>query len=255
MTAVAAGAAAFAGNAIPPATRHTLYFTSQAISSPTTLQAMNKPSLITRGALALVLALAAALPASAQSFDWGVVAGLNLTKLQLYGSGAEGLKSNNRTGWYVGPKVAFNTVLGIGVDAALEYSQRDLEIDNHGTAETETYRTLEIPVNLRYNIGFGKKAGLYVSTGPQFGFALQNMSWDNFGTGSNFSRSNLNTTWNIGAGVRLLNHLEVGIGYNFALSRAGKAVFNTLGGPTGTSNDAELKYKTNTFQVQLSCYF
>ena len=204
--------------------------------------------------VALLLALGAAMPVSAQSFDWGFVAGLNLTKLKLYGA-SENLKSGNRAGWYVGPKVTFNTVLGIGVDAALEYSQRDLEIDNGQNAETETYRTLEIPVNLRYNIGFGKKAGFYVSTGPQFGFALQNMSWDNLGSGANFSRNNLNTTWNIGAGVRLLNHLELGIGYNFALGRAGKAIWNTLGGPTGTSTDGELKYKTNTFQVQLAYMF
>ncbi len=216
---------------------------------------------ITAICVAFVIAFACATTVRAQSFDWGIVAGLNLTKLKFNGS-AKGMaqtnfKSDNKAGWYVGPKFAFNTVLGIGVDASLQYSERDLDING----ESETYRTLEIPINLRYNIGLGKKAGVYISTGPQFGFALQNMqwNWEDFGSGGNmdssFGRRNLNTTWNIGAGVRLLNHLEIGVGYNFALSRTGKAIFENFGGTAGTSTDYELKYRTNTFQVQVAYMF
>ena len=65
----------------------------------------------------------------------------------------------------------------------------------------------------------------------------------------------MNTTWNIGAGVRLFKHLEASVGYNFALSKAGKAIFNNLGGSTGNSDDYELKYKTNTFQLQVAYMF
>lgn len=205
--------------------------------------------------LALLLALFTAAPASAQTFDWGIVAGMNLTKLKLSGNAKENFKSNNRTGWYVGPKIALNTAIGFGIDAALEYSQRELEIDNRTTTENETYRTLEIPVNLRYNIGLGKKAGVYIATGPQFGFALKNMSWSNVGTGTNFDRNNMNTTWNIGAGLRLLNHLEVGVGYNFALGKAGKAIWEGVSDTSGNSTDYELEYKTNTFQVQVAYMF
>jgi opacity protein-like surface antigen len=108
---------------------------------------------------------------------------------------------------------------------------------------------------VRYNIGLGKIAGIYVFTGPQFGFAFKNMEWSNFGSGTNFSKENMNTTWNIGAGVRLMKHLEASIGYNFALGKAGKAIFNNFGGETGNSQDLELKYKTNTFQVQVAYMF
>ena len=210
-----------------------------------------------------IVAVALALPAQAQSFSWGITGGLNMTKLKMYGSFKEAsrdFQSDNKCGWYIGPKVEFNTVLGIGVDAALEYSQRDLNIsttDVNGmpTSESEKYRTIEIPVNLRYNIGLGKLASVYVATGPQFGFALNNMKWGNIGSGDNFSRSNLNTTWNIGAGVRLLKHLEVGVGYNFALGKAGKAMFQSVGGTVGSNQDYQLKYKTNTFQVQVAYLF
>lgn len=209
--------------------------------------------------LALLLALFTATPANAQSFDFGIVAGLNLSKLKLSGSAkntvVKNLESGNRAGWYVGPKIYLSTALGLGFDAAVEYSQRELEIDDGVTTESETYRTLEIPINIRYNIGLGKKAGIYVATGPQFGFAFKNMSWKNVGSGENFDRSNLNTTWNIGAGLRLLNHLEVGIGYNFAIGKVGKTILGQFVNSAGESEDYELEYKTNTFQVQLAYTF
>lgn len=159
--------------------------------------------------------------------------------------------TGNKCGWYIGPKAMINLPIGLGIDAALEYSQRDLEIND----ESEKYRTIEIPVNIRYNIGLGSKAGIYVATGPQFGFALDNMKWSNLGSGGNFSRSNLNTTWNVGAGVRLLGKLEIGIGYNFAMGNTGKAIFENLGGAAGDSQDYELEYKTNTFQAQIAYFF
>jgi len=209
--------------------------------------------------LALLLALPTAAPASAQTFDFGIVAGLNLSKLKFSGNYKNTIKKNlesgNRAGWYVGPKIYLNTALGLGFDAAVEYSQRELEIDDGTTTDRETYRTLEIPINVRYNIGLGKKAGVYVATGPQFGFAFKNMSWKNIGSGDNFDKSNLNTTWNIGAGLRLLNHLEIGVGYNFALGKVGKSILKNVGGSTGESEDYELEYKTSTFQVQVAYLF
>ena len=96
-----------------------------------------------------------------------------------------------------------------------------------------------------------------MATGPQFGFGLENMSWENMlpGSPSNFSKNNMTTTWNIGAGVRLLKHLEVGVGYNFALTGMGKTIFDYTTGIVGASNDYQLRYKTNTFQVQAAYYF
>ena len=203
--------------------------------------------------LALLLVMAA--PAAAQSLSWGVTAGLNLSKLSLSGDyknmAGTNFSTDNKAGWYVGPKVVFNTVLGVGVDASLQYSERSLSIGG----ESEKYRTIEIPINLRYNIGLSSIASVYVSTGPQFGFGLQNMSWEGALGGGNFDKSNMTTTWNVGAGVRVLKHLEVGVGYNFALGSVGKTLFENVGGSTGGSRDYQLEYKTNTFQVQATYYF
>lgn len=204
--------------------------------------------------VALVLGTAYAAPALAQGFQWGVVGGLNLSKVSIKGSAKDNFSPDNRAGWYIGPKVSFTLPLGLGFDGALEYSQRRL---NMADDVSNTYRTLEIPVNVRYNIGLGKLASVYLATGPQFGFGLGNMSWDNLigdngsGNGGAFSKSNMNTTWNVGAGLKLLGHLDVGVGYNFAIGKVGSVIT----GLEGTSQDEELEYKTNTFQVQVAYMF
>lgn len=211
--------------------------------------------------IALLLAFVGTVAAQAQSFSYGITAGYNLTKLTFSGSAKKNFSSDNKPGWFIGPKVEFNTVIGLGMDASLQYSQRKLNIcenmyeasDDILDNRSETYRTIEIPINVRYNVGLGKMASVFVYTGPQFGFPLQSMKWDDFGTGSNFSKEKMNTTWNIGAGVRLLKHLEANVGYNFALSKAGSAILNNFGVETGSGKS--LKYRTNTFQVQVAYMF
>lgn len=212
--------------------------------------------------IALLLAFVGTVAAQAQSFSYGITAGYNLTKLTFSGSAKGHFSSDNKPGWFIGPKVEFNTVIGLGMDASLQYSQRKLNIcenmyeasDDILDNRSETYRTIEIPINVRYNVGLGKMASVFVYTGPQFGFPLQSMTWDDFGTGSNFSKEKMNTTWNIGAGVRLLKHLEANVGYNFALSKAGSAILNNFGVETG-SGKSLMKYRTNTFQVQVAYMF
>ena len=117
--------------------------------------------------LLVVLSLCLSLPMAAQ-VRLGVVGGLNLSKVSF--AQLPDCSSSNRTGWYLGPKVQLNIpVIGIGLDVAAEYSQRKLNnVDN-----SYTYRSLEIPLNLRYQLGISL-AKVYVATGPQFGFQLGN---------------------------------------------------------------------------------
>lgn len=191
-------------------------------------------------AVALCLGLASAAPAAAQSLKLGVVAGMNLSKLNFNGGGSN-FDSENRYGWYIGPKLNIGLPLGFGLDVAAEYSQRRLNLDDNSS---ETLKSIEVPVNVRYNIGLGSIAALYVATGPQFGFNVGNKHWDFSDLGDTFSVRRMNTSWNVGAGVRILSHLEVGVAYNIALSKYAKS----LGAD-------DYSFKANTFQVQLAYLF
>lgn len=193
---------------------------------------------------AFALALVMAIPASAQ-LQWGVLGGLNLSKVNT-SSALDNLKTDNMAGWYLGPKVNFTLpIVGLGFDAALLYSQKKLNLDNEST----TFRSIEIPVNLRWTYGFSSLAAVYIATGPQFGFNVGNSKWtiddSIFANGKEtFKKKNMSTSWNIGAGVKLLKHLEVGLLYNIALSKYYK----------GAGSDS-YNFKSNSFQIQAAYLF
>ncbi|MGN1260952.1 MAG: outer membrane beta-barrel protein, partial [Alloprevotella sp.] len=125
--------------------------------------------------IAMLLSVLGTQTASAFSFDWGVTGGLNLTKLKIDGSHSRLLDSENRAGWFIGPKVNVGLIAGFGLDGALLYSQvkynmtyTDEGMANFEVSESETMRSIAIPINLKYSIGLGKIANVYVATGPQF---------------------------------------------------------------------------------------
>lgn len=198
----------------------------------------------------LFLALAAVccvLPASAQ-FKFGVEAGLNASKVSV-----DHFDAKNRTGWFVGPKAQFTLpVVGLGVDAALLYSQKYMEMEpetNLGESGsiTKNMPYLEIPINLKYNLGFSSLIGIYVATGPQYSWYLggKTLSWNNLEYGSLETSS---FSWNVGLGINALSHLQVGVTYNIALGQTGEV--------TGIADVAKTaKLKNNTWQVRLAYMF
>lgn len=200
--------------------------------------------------LALLLSLAWATPASAFGFDWGVTGGLNLTKLKLKGDAKQMFSSDNRAGWFVGPKAHMSLAMGFGLDGALLYSQQKYNLTERGDdgiSESKTSRSIAIPINLRYSIGLGSVASVFITTGPQFDFNIGNKDWyDN-----TFERENMTTTWNVGAGVKVLGHVELGVGYNFALGKVGESLVSNTGISVGENSD----FRSNTFTAQATIYF
>lgn len=193
--------------------------------------------------LALVLAMAWASQAHAQ-FKLGVVGGMNLTSLSFDKS--KNFDSENRCGWFLGPKVTFTLpIIGLGIDASVQYMNRrmNVEVDNGGVSlsESKNLQTIEIPLNLRYSFGFGSIAAVYLATGPQFGYNIGNKLLEGV------KLKEANTTWNVGVGARLLGHLEVGATYNIALSKFGK-IYDFV---SSSSNG----FKSNTWQVQVGYFF
>ncbi len=200
-------------------------------------------------ALITALMIGGATTASAQ-INFGVVGGLNVSKLSYDRSTL--FDSENRAGWFIGPKMWVKVpIVGLGINAALEYNQRRLygEVKNSdGTiSKADYYKSIEIPINVRYSIGLASLASIYAETGPQFGFTVGNKTPSEI---VKFKSSNV--TWNVGLGVRLVNHLEIGAAYNIALSNFGDIHIPVI---SEVTKNAKSDFKTNSWQISAAYIF
>ena len=197
-----------------------------------------------------VAALFVAAPAQAQT-SFGLKGGLNVTNMTL---SSDVLDVSNRAGFFVGPTVKFTLpIVGLGVDAAVLYDQREAKL-----SETKiTQRSINIPINARYTIGLGDMAGLYLAAGPQFGFNVGDTDFSIAGltsssTYENYTLKKSNFSLNVGGGVQLMSHLEIGVTYNIALGKTGEVDF------LGTTSDAIgslFETNNNAWQVSAAYYF
>ena len=84
---------------------------------------------------------------------------------------SENFKKDNFTGFFIGPMAEFNIpIIGLGVDASLLFAQRGIKVSEGNDEYTVKQNGLDIPVNLKYNIGLGSLLGLYIAAGPDFYF-------------------------------------------------------------------------------------
>ena len=162
-----------------------------------------------------------AMPAQAQLLKWGVKGGVNMTKIDWDG-GYKGNKDNS-TGFFIGPMAEFNIpIVGLGVDASLLFAQRGIKVSEGNDDITVKQNGIDIPVNLKYTIGLGSLLGIYVAAGPDFFFDFKKKDY--------VDRKKAQVALNLGAGVKLLKHLQVGVTYqlpmgdSFTWEEAGKAL-------------------------------
>ena len=193
----------------------------------------------------LVVALFAANTANAQ-LKFGLKGGLNITNMSF---DKDVVDQSNQEGFFVGPTVKFSIpVVGLGFDLAALYDQRDAKIDD----TTVSQRSINIPLNLRYNIGLGDLASVYLAAGPQFGFNVGSKNIGIVDEVSNFRFKDSNLSVNLGAGVNLISHLEIGFCYNIACGKTGD--FEVQKGVLeGVSN--VVKAKNNSWQISAAYYF
>ncbi|MBE6281402.1 MAG: porin family protein [Bacteroides sp.] len=179
----------------------------------------------------VAVALMMVIPVQAQLIKFGVKGGLNMSKIDWKG-GYEGNKDNT-TGFFIGPMAEITLpVVGLGFDGALMYSQR-------GKGEVKE-QGLEIPVNLKYTIGLGSFAGIYLAAGPDFFFNFKDINLEDIisingkpTTPETINSKKSQVALNLGAGLKLLKKLQVGITYqipmgdSFELENLGKGVGKT----------------------------
>lgn len=176
-----------------------------------------------------------AIPAQAQ-IHFGLKGGIDVSKMTF---SSDLLKGDNRTGFFIGPMLDFTVpVVGVGVDVAALYSQSGLKA-NDEFSESETLKSIEVPINLKWTIGLGSTLGVYLAAGPQFGFSLNDKLWDNI------EAKKCAVSVNIGAGVKLVQHLQIGVNYNIGASKLANVI----------AEGFETNIRKNAWQVSLAYLF
>ena len=187
-----------------------------------------------------------AVPAQAQ-FKFGLKGGVNITDMSF---NSDVLEASNRTGFFIGPTVKFTLpLLGFGVDVSALYDQREAELKDSDAKLKQ--KAINVPINLRYDIGLGSLAAVYLAAGPQFGFNVGDKSQTLVENVSEWTLKSSNFSVNLGAGVMLLRHLQVGFNYNIVCGKTGDVtVINTVSGAYES-----FRNRSNTWQISAAYYF
>ncbi|WP_291558930.1 porin family protein [Bacteroides sp.] len=183
--------------------------------------------------IVVMVCLLLAVPAQSQ-VKFGLKGGLDISKL-------DNNIGDNTTGFFVGPMLDVTLpIVGLGIDVAALYSQSGMDVNNKSS---EKLKSIEIPVNLKWTLGLGSTFGVFIAAGPQFGFSL-NDGWKELmeETNKNF------VSVNVGAGLKLLRHLQVGVNYNIGASKLGDMIVDE-------SKNLRSGVRKNSWQVSLAYMF
>lgn len=203
----------------------------------------------------VTVCLAMAMPAKAQ-IKFGVKGGLNLASASLSDAWDAKGNADSYTGFFIGPMVDITIpIIGLGVDGALMYSQKGTKIsfDDLGST-TFKQQGIEIPVNLKYSIGLGSLASIYFAAGPSFYFNMKSdddLTFDSVKGSLDYDKSEVSL--NLGAGVKLLKHLQLGVNYNMGLTDSAKAKIDSPSSAWDAINGES--YKSKMWQVSVAYLF
>ena len=188
--------------------------------------------------LMVAVALMMAVPAQAQLIKFGVKGGMNFSKLDTDVKSWYDAKESS-TGFFIGPMAEVTLpILGLGVDGALMYSQR-------GSGEVKQ-EGREIPVNLKWSFGLGSMLGAYLAAGPDFFFNFNDTSHEYM------KMEEAQVSINLGAGLKLLKKLQVGLTYQIPIQDS-HYLTNISLAPDAKASDVGAAQKT--WQVSLAYIF
>ncbi len=198
----------------------------------------------------MVLLSAITMTTQAQLVKFGIKGGLDLVSMSFNESVFD---TSNKAGWFVGPTVQVNLLAGLGADIAAFYDQKTAEVNS----ETIKMKSILVPLNVRYKFGLGKTVGIYVAAGPQFGFNVgdSEFKWTDKSSYENtFQLKKSNFSINLGAGVYLTKHLEVGFAYNIAMGKTADASWKQAWDATvATVKNDDTKAKS--WQISAAYFF
>lgn len=191
--------------------------------------------------IVLMAAMLVVIPAKA-GINFGIKGGYNITNFSF---SEDVIAKDNQQGFFIGPSLKIGIpVLPIGFEIAALYDQRDAKLEG----EKISQKSINIPINVRYELGLGDMAGIYVAAGPQFGFNIGDKKFS-FSNANDYEMKDSNLSLNLGAGIRLVSHLEIGFNYNIALGKTGE--FNEVDGAKNLVGNG----KANAWQISAAYYF
>ena len=144
---------------------------------------------------------------------FGIKAGANVNHLSFKGN--DNL-DNNKAGWTAGVMTEFQIpVIGLCFDLSLMYSRLN------GLEDNKNF--IMIPLNLKYKFSLpvvGSFLAPYIFTGPSFDFKLDKSTY------SALKTKTFQAVWNVGLGLELIKHLQVGASYGFGINNISKKVLD-----------------------------
>lgn len=181
-----------------------------------------------------------ATPAQAQLLEWGIKGGVNLATVDVKHPG-DNFDKDKMGGFFIGPMAEITIpIIGLGVDGALLFSQKGIKSDVDATKQYG----LDIPVNLKYTIGLGSMLGIFVAAGPDFYFDFSKKEQI---AGADIDRKKTQVGINLGVGVKLIKHLQLGVNYNIPMGDS----FTWKNAYDGVTSKA----KTKTWQLSAAYLF
>ncbi len=192
-----------------------------------------------------IACVAIVVPASAQ-ISFGVKAGLNVEDVSFNKDIVTDVYDNH-TGWTAGVMAEFTLpILGLGADASVMYANRKSAIADKNLS------FIDIPINLKWKINVPVVAKIvkpYIFTGPSFSFLANSDAIE-----AAWEHQNVDVDWNLGVGVELFSHLQVGASYGWGLTNTIKTVDGYTGGSFGGSF-TEIEGKKNCWTITAAYLF
>ena len=225
------------------------------------------------------LALLMTIPASAQ-FSWGIRAGVNAVNNDITAIDKEkAVSKDSYTGFFAGPMMEVQIpIIGIGIDAAVLYSQKGLELSEQNVMKEQA---IAIPVNLKYTLGLGNLLGVFAQAGPQLNYNIGELTTlyqedikgsdvqQSFADVKEFALNKMIWSMNLGVGVKLFNHLQAAVNYNIPITPSGVyTLYEDV--ETGSNDNASIldrieavqniknaneKFKSSTLQFSVTYTF
>lgn len=157
------------------------------------------------------------------------------------------LNAHNRLGFQIGGTMEIMApIIGLGAEASILYGHQKFDVDN---ADLSDYNYVRVPINLKKKFSVVGLFGVFVAAGPYAEFKLSGGDLKVDGLVDQYKSKSFGMGVNVGAGVELLKHLEVGMYYRKSLTNnyGDSSVLDLTGNV--------LKKKPDNWSVNLTYFF